>query len=226
MRVSLEDAAVGTGLGAAVPPIRLVVDGRIPVVIAVESDERPLLVSMLLGGRLRPDSGRVLVDEAEDEAGLRNRTAVVDAPIASEPSPGIRLKTIVAEELSFASLPTSRRAVSDFLVRHRLEDYANLPVRALPATDRIRLLAELAVLRHGVESLVVTSPERHGGAPGEWYRPLVAIAERGVTVAIVTDLATANILLALGARDGAEPQQPEATPTETVASDIAESSRP
>jgi hypothetical protein len=42
----------------------------------------------------------------------------------------------------------------------------------------------------------------------------------------VTDLATANILLALGARDGAEPQPPGASPTETVASDIAESSRP
>lgn len=199
MRIQLDAAAIGTGLGAAVPPLALIVDGPDPVVIAVETDERPLLVSLLLGGRIRPDSGGVLVDGRNDADDLRRRSALVDTPIVSEPTAGIALRTIVAEEFSFAALPTSRQSVRQFLRRHGLEEYAALPVRALPTADRIRLLCELAVLRPGVESIVVTSPERHGGPTAEWYPPLAEISAHGITVAIVTDFATARALIALGA---------------------------
>lgn len=202
MRVTLDQAAIGRGLGAAVPALDLVVDGPVPVAIAVQTDERPLLVSMLLVGRIRADSGRVLIDGREDAGELRRRSALVDTPIVSEPTAGIALRTVVAEEFSFASLPTSGRAVREFLTAHGLADYAPLPVRALPPADRIRLFSELAVLRAGIDGIVVTSPERHGGEPSEWYGPLAALAERGVTVTIVTDFATAGILVALGARDG------------------------
>lgn len=210
MRVSLDRAAIGSGLAAAVPALDLVVDGPTPVAIAVQTDERPLLVSLLLAGRIRADSGRVLVDGREDAGELRRRTALVDTPVVSEPTAGIALRTIVAEEFSFASLPTSGRAVREFLAAHGLADYAPLPVRALPPADRIRLFSELAVLRAGVDGIVVTSPERHGGEPEEWYGPLATLAERGVTVTIVTDFATAGILVALGARDGSAPVPPPA----------------
>jgi ABC-2 type transport system ATP-binding protein len=205
MRVTLDRAAIGRGLGAAVPPLDLIVDGPAPVVIAVQTDERPLLVSLLLAGRIRADSGRVLVDGREDADELRRRTALVDAPIVSEPTPGIALKTVVAEEFSFASVPASGRAVREFLARHDLGDYATLPVRALPPADRIRLFSELAMLRAGIDGIVITSPERHGGEPSEWYGPLAVLAESGIAVTIVTDYATAGILVALGARDGSTP---------------------
>lgn len=235
MRVQLEQAAIGRGLGASVPPLDLIVDGPVPVVVAVQTDERPLLVSMLLAGRIRCDSGRVLVDGRENADELRRRTALVDTPIVAEPTAGIALATIVAEEFSFAGLPTSGRAVRAFLADHDLADYASLPVRALLPADRIRLLSELAVLREGVDGIIVTSPERHGGEPAEWYGPLAALAERGVTVTVVTDYATAGILVALGARDGAlaepEPEplpQPDApeeptpthSPTDSLESDL------
>jgi ABC-2 type transport system ATP-binding protein len=211
MRVQLHRAAIGRGLGAAVPALDLIVDGPVPVVVAVQTDERPMLVSMLLAGRLRCDSGRVLVDGRDDADQLRRRTALVDTPVIAEPTPGIVLKTIVAEEFSFAGQPTSGRAVRSFLADHGLAGYASLPVRALLPADRIRLLSELAVLRDGVDGLIVTSPERHGGEPSQWYGPLAALAERGITVAIVTDYATAGILVSLGARDGAAPEPaPEA----------------
>jgi ABC-2 type transport system ATP-binding protein len=213
MRVQLLQAAIGSGLGAAVPALDLIVDGPVPVVVAVQTDERPLLVSMLLAGRLRCDSGRVLVDGREDADQLRRRTALVDTPVVAEPTAGIALKTIVAEEFSFAGLPTSGRTVRSFLTDHDLADYTSLPVRTLPPADRIRLFSELAVLRDGVDGLVVTSPERHGGEPSQWYGPLAALAERGVTVTIVTDYATAEILVSLGARDGAAPEpEPEPAP--------------
>jgi hypothetical protein len=219
MRIQLDRAAIGRGLGAAVPAVDLIVDGTIPVVIAVQTAERPLLVSMLLGGRIRPDSGRVLVDGRADADELRRRTALVDTPVVSEPSAGITLRTVVAEEFSFASLPSSARAIRLFLDRHGLAGYAALPVRALPPADRIRLFSELAVLRAGVDAIVVTSPERHGGEPAEWYGPLAELADRGLGVAIVTDYATAGVLLSLGARDGAQPETPDTdTPIESIES--------
>ena len=215
MRVQLERAAIGRGLGAAVPALDLIVDGPLPVVVAVQTDERPLLVSMLLAGRIRCDSGRVLVDGRDDADELRRRSALVDTPIVTEPTAGIALKTIVAEELSFAGLPTSGRAVRAFLANHDLAEYVSLPVRTLLPADRIRVLSELAVLRAGVDGIIVTSPERHGGEPSEWYGPLAQLAERGVAVIVVTDYATAGILVSLGARDGAlpEPEAPELSST-------------
>ncbi len=222
-RISLDGAAVGSGLDAEVPPVSLSVDDGAPVVIAVEGDERPLFVSMLLGGRLRPDSGRALIDGAADDAALRSATAIVDAPWVSEPTAGIRLRTIVAEEFSFAALPSSRRAVDEFLARHGLADYAGLALRALPAAARIRLFSELAVLRDGVRCIIVTSPERHGAAASEWYTPLAAITSRGIAVAIVTDFATAAALIELGAREPAAPFPPTPlTPPQRDADPLAD----
>ena len=205
MRITLDEAAIGHGLGAEVPPLSVTVAEGAPTAIAVEGAERPLLVSVLLGGRTKNSSGRVLIDGREDPDELRRRTALVDTPWVAEPTAGIALATIVSEEFAFASLPTTGRAVKSFLAGLGLADYAGLPIRSLPAAQRTRMFCELAALRAGVEGLIVTSPERHGGLPEEWYGPLVEIAERGISVAIVTDAATAAILIGLGARDGYAP---------------------
>jgi ABC-2 type transport system ATP-binding protein len=199
--ISLEAAAIGSGLGAEVPALTLALEPGIPNVLAVETDERPMLVSMLLGGRIKADSGRTLIDGRDDAAALRAATALVDTPFVSEPPAGVALATIVAEELSYSDLPTSRGAVAALLASHGLADYARLPLRSLPPADRIRLFSELALLRNGVRCLVITSPERHGADPAKWYPTLVEIAGRGITVAIVTDSLTRNFLLTLGAID-------------------------
>lgn len=214
MRVTLERVAMGTGLGAAVAPLSLYLAPGIPAYIGVETAERPLLVSLLIGGRLRPDSGRVLVDGTVDVDALRRSTALVDTPVVAEASPGVPLAGVIAEEFSFADLPASRGAVRTFLAEHGLTDYARLPLRALPAADRARVFAELALLRPAIATLVITSPERHGGEPALWYPALAAVAERGISVAIVTDAATADALAALGARDASEPlPEPEVQTT-------------
>jgi ABC-2 type transport system ATP-binding protein len=200
MRVELDAAGIGEGLGADVPPISFAVTQGTPVAIAVEGDEQPLFVSMLLGGRLKPDTGSVLLDGRDDTNALRGRSALVDTPWVAEPTAGVQLHTIVMEELAFAGLPSGRAAVKALLREHGLDEYGPLPIRALPAADRIRLFSELAVLRHGVALIIVTSPERHGAAAADWYSPLAAISERGVLVAIVTDVATTSALVALGAR--------------------------
>jgi ABC-2 type transport system ATP-binding protein len=201
--ITLEAAAIGSGLGAAVPPLTLDIPSGLVSVVAVETDERPMLVSMLIGARVKAESGRVLMDGKADADDIRAATALVDTPFVSEPPAAVALATIVAEELSYSDRATSRGAVTDILHSHGLADYAKLPVRALPAAARIRLFSELALLRDGVNCIVVTSPERHGADPSEWYPALTAIAERGVTVIIVTDSLTRNALVNLGAVDAA-----------------------
>lgn len=197
--IELVDAAIGTGLAAALPPLSLTLEPGVPTVVAVETDERPMVLSLVLGGRLNLSGGRILVDGAEDDTELRRRVALVDTPFASEPSPGVALSVTVAEELAFAGLPSGSRAVRAFLEGHELAPFASVATRALPSTARVLLLSELAALRPGVAALVVTSPERHGGDPAAWYASLSAVAERGLIVVIVTDSATSALLGRLGA---------------------------
>ncbi|MBI5161839.1 MAG: hypothetical protein HY996_10570 [Micrococcales bacterium] len=219
MRIDLLGAAVGDGPAAEVPSLTLAIAAGAPVVIAVETDERPKLVSLLLGGHLRPSAGEILVDGRADAAALRRGIALVDTPFASEPTPGVALRAAVAEELAFAGRRTGRRAVAEVLDRHGLADAAARPVASLPAAERIRLLVDLALLRPGVRALVVTSPERHGGDPRGWFPALAAIAAGGTAVAVVTDLPTAALLDTLGGiRTAPDPEpipEPDTDPART-----------
>jgi ABC-2 type transport system ATP-binding protein len=201
MKIELQAAGLGEGIGADVPPVSLVLTEGAPIAISVEGDEQPLFVSMLLAGRLKPDTGRVLVDGRDDTSALRDAAALVDTPWVAEPAAGVALQNVVMEELAFAGLPSIRRAVTRVLGEHGLEEYGPLPIRALPAADRVRLFSELAVLRPGVSMIVVTSPERHGATAADWYAPLAAIADRAVLVAIVTDVATTSALVSMGAQN-------------------------
>lgn len=190
--IELTDAAIGTGLSASLPALSLTLAESEVTVVAVETDERPMVLSLLLGGRLALTGGSITPSESE----RRERVALVDTPFASEPTPGVALSVVVAEELSFARLPSNGRAVRAFLDSHGLAEYAAVPMRSLPATARVLLLCELAAQRPGVDVLVVTSPERHGGDPAEWYSTLTSMAARGLTVAIITDTATSRLLKA------------------------------
>jgi ABC-2 type transport system ATP-binding protein len=205
MIIQLAGAGIGSGLAADLPPLTATIADGAPTVFAVETDERPMLLSMLIGARVRADVGQVTIDGRDDATALRAATALVDTPFVSEPPAGVSLATVVREELSFSDQSTSRRAVTAFLNSHGLAAYARVPIRALPPTDRIRLFAELALLRDGVRCLVVTSPERHGAAPARWYSALTAIADRGITVVVVTDVLTKNALRKLGAQDASAP---------------------
>ena len=190
--IELTDAAIGSGLAADLPALTLTIAAGEVTVIPVETDERPMVLSLLLGGRLALSAGGITPDDSE----RRERVALVDTPFASEPSPGVALSVVVAEELAFARRASGRRAVRAFLASHSLEQYASVPMRSLPSTARVLLLCELAAQRPGVDLLVVTSPERHGGDPLEWYSTLDAMTRRGLTVAIVTDTATSRLLKA------------------------------
>lgn len=190
MSIELREAAVTGPRSAPLPPTSLLAPDATVTTIAVDTDERPMLLSLLIAGRVKPSSGRVLIDGVEDARALRRRVAVVDTPFTSEPHPALPLRTLVAEELGFAGRPSRAADVHHELARLGLPDTARMPVRELGTTDRIRLLAELALARERIDTLVITSPERHGGDPVELAALFAGFAVRGVTVIVVTDAAT------------------------------------
>lgn len=218
MRLTARALSLGTGPDADVPPFDLDARPGTPVVLPVETDERPQLVSLLLGGRLRPTGGQVSADGDDSPALLRRRVAVVDTPFASEPGPGQRLAGIVAEELAFAGRRSTRRAVDAALADAGLDGQRRRRVATLGAADRIRLLAGLAAARPGVQALVLTSPERHGGDPRDWFPALSDLAAAGTTVVIVTDLPTAGLLTGLGADDRVSPAPEQSTDADVTLS--------
>lgn len=191
MTIELDHVGIGEEPGAALPVVSAVAAPGRPGVIAVETEQAPVLASLVAGGRMQPETGRVLLDGHEDAAAIRKAFALVDTPGIAEPFPVMSVRRIVREELAFAEQRPSRQHVDTVLDELGLREYADTHVQRVPTDVRVRLLAELALLRDGVTGLVITSPERHGGAVEGWFAVVRDIARRGVTVVLVTSKAAA-----------------------------------
>jgi ABC-2 type transport system ATP-binding protein len=192
MTLELDHVGIGEEPGAALPVVSAVAAPGRPGVIAVETEQAPVLASLVAGGRMRVDTGRVLLDGHEDAAAIRRTFALVDTPGVAEPFPVMSLTRIVREELAFAGQRPSREHVDTVLDELGLRAYADTHVQRVPTGVRIRLLVELALLRDGVTGIVVTSPERHGGAVEDWFTVVRDVARRGITVVVVTSKAAAS----------------------------------
>lgn len=192
MTLELDHVGIGEEPGAALPVVSAVAAPGHPGVVAVETEQAPVLASLVAGGRMRPDTGRVLLDGHEDAAAVRAAVALVDTPGVAEPFPVTTLRRIVREELAFASRRPSRAHVDTVLDELGLRQWADTAVQRVPTDVRVRLLVELALLRDGVTGVVLTSPERHGGAVGDWFAVVREVARRGVTIVLVTSKAAAE----------------------------------
>ncbi|MCT9621194.1 hypothetical protein [Curtobacterium sp. C2H10] len=191
MTLELDHVGIGDEPGAALPVVSAVAAPGRPGVVAVETEQAPVLASLVAGGRMRPETGRVLLDGHDDAAAVRRTFALVDTPGIAEPFPVMSLKRIVREELAFAGQRPTLEHVDTVLEELGLRDYADTHVQRVPTDVRVRLLVELALLRDGVTGLVITSPERHGGAVEGWFAVVRDVARRGVTVVLVTSKAAA-----------------------------------
>ena len=69
----------------------------------------------------------------------------------------------------------------------------------------MRALCELAVLRKGVEAIVLVSPDRHGGEPAAWWAVAEDFAARGYAVLVIAGQASQGVarsaLIARAKRD-------------------------
>jgi ABC-2 type transport system ATP-binding protein len=192
MRITADAVSVGSGPAAELPPTSVEFGPDAPAVLALETDRRPTVLSLVVSGRMKPTAGTVLLEGRPDAALLRARVALVDTPIVAEPAADLPVGTVVREELALAGLPASRAA--DLLRLVGAAEYAKAPLRLLPGALRTRLLAETAAARPGVLALVLTSPERHGGDPAELAAIVNGLAERGFAVLTLTTPATQELL--------------------------------
>ncbi|MBF4614120.1 hypothetical protein [Curtobacterium sp. VKM Ac-1376] len=191
MTLELDHVGIGEEPGAPLPVVSAVAAPGRPGVVAVETEQSPVLASLIAGGRMHPETGRLLLDGHEDPAAVRRAFALVDTPGVAEPFPVMSCKQIVREELAFAGQRPSREHVDTVLDELGLREYADTHVQRVPTAVRVRLLVELALLRDGVTGLVITSPERHGGAVEDWFQVVRDVARRGITVVLVTSKAAA-----------------------------------
>jgi hypothetical protein len=195
MKVVLDGVAKGPR-HAALPPTSASFQSGQAALARAETEQRPTVLGLIASGRMRPDAGRVTIDGAVDYAAMRRRIALVDAPDVSEPASDVSVAGIVAEELMFAGLPSHPVAVGRRLSELGVAEYARWSIGTVPPTTRIRLLTELALLRKGVDALVVVSPDRHGGDPVEWWRLARELAGRGIAVLMIAGDASAAAIAA------------------------------
>jgi hypothetical protein len=186
IRVTLSGAGVGSGRGAALPPVSASYAAGTPTLLATEGGARPTVLSLVASGRMKLDAGSVTAEDGSGQrltpAQLRRAVALIDTPLVAEHSDDVSIATVVREELALAA--HHRRA-------DRPDEYSDPHAfGSLPAEQRLRLLIDLALRRPDVAALVVTSPERHGGEPARWWRVLRETAARGIAILVVTDAAT------------------------------------
>ena len=186
--------------GSALPRTTLHFTSGAVTLAPVETERRPTVLGLIASGRMRPGSGTVRIDGNTDYSGIRSRIALVDALGVSDPAADVTVAEVVAEELMFAGRIGHPRAVSRVLSDLGLTDQARSDMADLAPRARIRLLTELAVMRAGVEGLVLTSPDRHGGDPLDWWATASTLAERGHAVLVIAGAAATRTITE---RDGA-----------------------
>ncbi|PPL17787.1 hypothetical protein [Microterricola pindariensis] len=193
MLVTLDMVSKGRA-GAALPPLSARYRTGSATLVAAETERRPAVLALIASGRMRPDAGVVRVDGAVDDGLLRRRVAVIDAPAVNDPVGEVTLSAVVAEELMFAGRPSHPLATSRMLATLEAGEWGRQAIADVPPRMRIHVLTELAVLRAGVQGLVLTAPDRHGGDPQDWWRIAQGLAGRGLAVLVVCGTAAKGVI--------------------------------
>ncbi|MFK0402663.1 hypothetical protein ACIQTT_10060 [Microbacterium sp. NPDC090225] len=210
MRITLHDVSKGKN-GQALPPTTLEFHtGEVRYALA-ETEQRPTVLGLIASGRMRPETGRVTIDDSESAKELRRRVALVDAPDVSDPHPDISLAGVVGEELMFAGLGATPLHAKRWLSQLGYAELASVPIGNIDPSARVRILCELAVLRDGTDAVVLVSPDRHGGSPDGWWRIAAEFAERGFAMLVILGGSAAVALermQELGAVNASGPVEP------------------
>lgn len=199
MRIELTDVSKGRG-GEALPSTTIAYESGVARLATAETEQRPTVLGLLATGRMSSGTGEVRIDGRADAAALRRRIALVDAPDVCDPAPDVTVAGVAAEELMFAGAPSHPRAVRAWLRSHDLDAHSRTPIADLEPAARVRMLLELALLRRGVDGVVLVSPDRHGGDPVAWWSIAEEIAARDVAVLVIAGEASAMVLAGAAVR--------------------------
>ncbi len=197
MQIVLDGVAVQGRRDPMLAPFDLTLRTGEAVLVAAEPGHGHTALALATTGRLVPSSGRVTLEGApttRPPLTLADVSAVVDVPGVSEPVESIPVHTHVAEDLALARRRTLPRDVAGWIAAHGLDDVARLRVDQLDALTRTRMLVALACERPDVHFLVLTLPDRHGGAPAGWWGAACDAAAAGYGVLVQCSRASARLL--------------------------------
>ena len=214
MRITLHEVSKGRG-GQALPTTSLEFHtGAVRFAIA-ETEQRPTVLGLIASGRMRPETGQVTIDGVPKAKEIRRRVALVDAPDVSDPHADITLAGVVGEELMFAGVGATPLHARRWLTQLGFHELASVPIGNIDPAARVRILCELAVLREGVDAVVLVSPDRHGGSPDGWWRIAGEFADRGYAMLVIVGGSAAVALermQELGAINASGPIEPLVLP--------------
>lgn len=207
MRVTLHEVSKGNALPTTSLEFHT---GAVRYAIA-ETEQRPTVLGLIASGRMKPATGRVTIDGAASNRMLRRTVALVDAPDVSDPHADIALAGVVGEELMFAGRRATPLHARRWLNDIGYGDLASVQIGNIDPAARVRILCELAILREGVEAIVLVSPDRHGGSPDGWWRIAGEFADRGYAMLVIVGGSAAVALermAELGAVNASGPIEP------------------
>lgn len=212
MRIRLDAVTKGPGARMLEATSVEVAPGE-AVLVRAETEQRPTVLGLIASGRMRPDSGRVLVDGEPGARRLRRACALVDAPVVSEPDAAVPSAGVVTEELMFAGRRANPISARRWMAEHGCDDLAGVPIGQVEPSRRIRMLCELAASRPGIEALVLVAPDRHGGRPSAWWRVAEDLAATGLAVLVIAGRASWEVLHGNGDAGAPDPDPvPDAGP--------------
>ncbi|MFD2675264.1 hypothetical protein [Gulosibacter bifidus] len=194
MQIALEHIEVG-GRRPILPTTNLRIETGKVTVQACPTDQAPVVLALIAGGQMRPSRGVIRYNGRPARRKLKSRVAIIDAPSISAPDEYVALRSTLAEEYTYVGRVATPARIRRFLDRHDISEYADWPMIELPPMVRLIALTEMALLRPGIEAVVFTTPDRHGGSAHEIYAYGQAVAARGIGVLCITGTTAAEELL-------------------------------
>jgi len=198
MRVEAITVSKGRG-GQALSPVSLAYESGQARLATAETEQRPTVLGLIASGRMRPDTGVVLIGGAENNSAVRRKVALVDAPDVSDPAPNVTVFTVVSEELMFAGRPSNPIATKAWLTEAGLLDISGPPS---PTSLRGSAADPTGAQRAapGCGGPRARSPDRHGGDPHVWWELAEEFAGRGLAVLVIAGQAAGAVLAGRAAR--------------------------
>ncbi|ALV47230.1 hypothetical protein MB46_18755 [Arthrobacter alpinus] len=147
------------------------------LLIQADGQERRTALALALTGRMKPSAGTVSIGHDASLAGLRRRSAIIDAPEVNAPENHLTVKSLASEDLALVPFKfRDRTRPTAWLVKHGFRDILDQWIEALEPTRLLHLQLELALANRDVDVVVVDSPDRHTADTSAWLPLLEQLA--------------------------------------------------
>lgn len=197
MRIVLDRVSVEGRRTTLLAPTSFTVSTGEVVLLAAEPGHGNTALALAVGGRLTPVEGEVRLEdtpETRPPLTLRDVVALVDVPGVSEPEHSLHVSTQAAEALAVAHRPSWRSDVRRWLDTLGLGHTYETRIDQLAPLERTTLCVGAATEMADVHFLMMTLPDRHGGAAAGWWELALDAARAGYGVIVTSSRASARIL--------------------------------